>query len=255
MREAAAAGRGVQDLVGSRPRERNEFLDRLHRQRWMHYEQTSLRREQAHADEILERVIRQLLVDVRVADVGRGMDHEGVAVGLGLGDQFGADGARSAGPVVDDELLSSRLGDFLENDAPHDVGEAAARPWCYHAHRLAGIDLGHRGRRHDRSPRHGSECGCKFGESHDFYPFNREKAVHRKGRQGREGKQSTSLLSPRFSPNSTASNEFIMNAQQILFLAACRRAKSDRLLKLPPCPHRRQALADDRRRDSIAAQA
>ena len=37
---------------------------------------------------------------------------------------------------------------------------------------------------------------------------------------------------PRFSPNSTASSEFVMSGQPVLLLAACRTVKSDRLLAL-----------------------
>ncbi len=40
-------------------------------------------------------------------------------------------------------------------------------------------------------------------------------------------------IDARFSQDSTASSEFIMNVQPILLLAACRTLKSDRLLAGP----------------------
>jgi len=50
-----------------------------------------------------------------------------VAVGCGLRDDVGADIAAGARPVVDDDLLSGRLGEMLARDTRHDVEDAGAR--------------------------------------------------------------------------------------------------------------------------------
>ena len=118
-------------------------LRRAHRQRRMHDEHADLTRERRDADEILEHVVRQLLVEVRVRDVRGRLHHERVAVRRALRDEVGADRAGRAAAVVDHELLAELLGHLLEDDAPDDVVGAAGRENDDHAHRLRGIGLRH----------------------------------------------------------------------------------------------------------------
>ena len=54
-------------------------------------------------------------------------EQQRVAVGRGLGDRAGADGAAGAGPVVDDELLAARSDSFGGDHARHGVDAAARR--------------------------------------------------------------------------------------------------------------------------------
>ena len=91
MLERADAGRAVADLAGPRFRQRDELLHRAHRHRRMHDQHAHQPRDRRYPDEILQRVIRQLLVEVRVGDERRRIDHHRVAVGRALRDERGAD--------------------------------------------------------------------------------------------------------------------------------------------------------------------
>ena len=92
------------------------------------------------------------------------IDHQGVAVGWGTRDDFRAYGAGGAAAVVDDELLTQVLGNFLEDDAPGDVSESARRPWRDDTHGFGGPGLGLReeGEAGDKKQRSGAG-GCGHG--------------------------------------------------------------------------------------------
>lgn len=61
----------------------------------------------ADGREILDRVIARLLQQEHVVPVRLVVaEDEGVTIRLGLGDRAGTDGARGAGPVVDDDVLA-----------------------------------------------------------------------------------------------------------------------------------------------------
>jgi hypothetical protein len=64
-------------------------------------------------------------------------DHgaEGVAVRCGLGDDVGADDGVGARLVFEDDGLAERVGDFLADQAGHQVGVAARRVGHDHADR------------------------------------------------------------------------------------------------------------------------
>ena len=64
---------------------------------------------------------------------------ERVAVGRGLGDQFGADIVAGAGLVLDDELLAELLAQPISDNARDDVGRSAGRIADDDAHRVVGI--------------------------------------------------------------------------------------------------------------------
>jgi hypothetical protein len=57
--------------------------------------------------------------------LARRAHHEGVPVGLGLGDVVGGDVAAGAGLVLDDELLAELLGDLGRDDPRRNIGGLA----------------------------------------------------------------------------------------------------------------------------------
>ena len=95
----------------------------------MHDQRLRADAETGDRDEIVDRVVRQLAVDVRRGDEGRvGGHQQRVAVGRGLGDEFGADLTDAAARLVlDHDLLTPGLREPLPQRAADDVGDAAGR--------------------------------------------------------------------------------------------------------------------------------
>ena len=95
--------------------------------------------------EVLRRVVAQVGIERGRRAVRAHVAHrDGVAVGrclLGAGD---AGGTAGAGDVLDDELLSQRLGKIFADDTGDDVGRAAGGKRYDDSHRLGGIVLGKR---------------------------------------------------------------------------------------------------------------
>ena len=77
-----------------------------------------------------------------------GMGEQRVAVGVGLGDDCGAERAAGADPVFEDESLAEVGSDMLENRARHDVGRAAGAEWNDDVDRLGWIFVLRGGGRH-----------------------------------------------------------------------------------------------------------
>jgi hypothetical protein len=77
--------------------------------------------------EVVDGVVRQLAIGMRRGDEGRVSGHqEGITVGCGSRDGFGADLADApAGPVLDHDLLTPGLREPLSQRAADDVGDAA----------------------------------------------------------------------------------------------------------------------------------
>jgi hypothetical protein len=139
--EAAVSGRAVDHFAGPRLGERDEFFRGAHGQRRVQRQYAHLTRERCDADEILQRLVRQLLVEVRVRDVGRRLHHDRVAIGWAVQYDFGTDRAGRAAAVLDHELLPELLGHFLKYDASYDVVRTAGREDDHDAHRLRGVRL------------------------------------------------------------------------------------------------------------------
>ena len=141
MRKRTRASRGIQQLTGPGPGQRHQFLDVLHWQRGMHGDQARLRGKQADKSEILQRVIQQLLHQIRVGDVACGMNQQRVTVSGCASNDFRADDAGAARAVIDDELLAGVFGNFLEHDEAHHIEQPARGPCAHHAHGFARIGL------------------------------------------------------------------------------------------------------------------
>src|SRR6185295_10822653 len=90
-----------------------------------------------HRDEILLRVVVQLLVDVLVGGDHRTRGKEQrVAVGRGARRLRGADAAARAAAVLDDYLLAPDLAQLLAEEARRDVGRTARGKGNDETHRL-----------------------------------------------------------------------------------------------------------------------
>jgi len=66
---------------------------------------------------------------------------DGVAVGVGTGDEFGCNVAAGAGLVLDDDLLAPNLGKMGRDDTGSRVDSATRRERADNAHRLSGPSL------------------------------------------------------------------------------------------------------------------
>ena len=87
-------------------------------------------RDQRHRCQFLQRVVVETLAEQRRGHE-RPLDREqqGVAVGLGLRDDTGAEVAAGPRSVVDDDRLSERLAERLGDQAGDEVGRAAGWKW------------------------------------------------------------------------------------------------------------------------------
>ena len=148
MGHAAGAGRAEIDLAGLRLGERHQLLDVRHRHVGRGDEQLRHLGDQRDQGEVFERIVEDLVLQA-VADgdrAGAG-DRDGVAVGLGLRDEIGAERAAGAGPVVDDHELAEEVLHLLPDHPADDVVRPAGRERHHEADRLCRIVLGPGGHR------------------------------------------------------------------------------------------------------------
>ena len=90
--------------------------------------------------EVLERVVADALVEVRVGDERRERgQHHGAAVGRRLGERGERDAAALPGPVLDDDGLAEGRSQALGEDARDEVGRLAGREAHQDLHDLAGL--------------------------------------------------------------------------------------------------------------------
>ena len=120
MRDAAEPYRRIIQNAGLRFRQREQLTHVLHRQLRRHRQRIGHDADHRDRREILDRIVDQLGVDDGVGDVRGGRRHaERVAVGRGLGDRIGADGAAGAGAVLDHDGLPEPFAE-LGGDQPSD---------------------------------------------------------------------------------------------------------------------------------------
>ncbi len=121
------------------------------------------RRDHGHVGDGAERddrreIAGRIVGDVRIGRGRRGMrggvDQDGVAVGLGLRDQGGADGAARSSAVLDHDGLAELGRERIEHDAPDDIERAAGRERDHGADRSRrpGLREGARRQRRQREP-------------------------------------------------------------------------------------------------------
>ncbi len=112
--------------------------------------------------EIAQRVVGQVVAHVRRdRDRADGGEEDGVAVGLRLGDEVGADRAVGAGLVLDQHRLRQRVLQLVGEQPADEIGRAAGREGDHHADRAGGEVLGWCGGR-DRGRK---KCGGSNGKA------------------------------------------------------------------------------------------
>ena len=136
MRRRAGAGRAELHLglvglgVG------DELLEVLGRQILAHGQHDRHLGEQRDRREIGLRIVERLLVERLALGMGAdGAEHEGVAVGLGIGDALGAGHAAGAADVLDHDLLAENFAHARADHAAEHVGRAAGGERNDHGHR------------------------------------------------------------------------------------------------------------------------
>ena len=137
--------------------ERDEFLHGFRRQFRLDHERVRRCRKLADCDEILVRIVGQLVVKPVIHRIGVGGEQDGVAIRLGMGGVFHADIAAGAAAIVDDEGLAGRLLERRRHHAGNDIGRAAGRIGDHEfdrAVRISGI-----GRAHAQKCRRGDAGG------------------------------------------------------------------------------------------------
>jgi hypothetical protein len=120
---ADARGREV-ELPGLRFGERDELLDRFHRQRRRDDDDVRRHRRQRHGRKVPFGIVRKPRVNERVDRVAHESQAQRVTVRIGLGDDSAAYDAARAGAVVNHHLLAQAVGELLRDGAGDDVGGA-----------------------------------------------------------------------------------------------------------------------------------
>ena len=85
--------------------------------------------------EIFGGFVAQVRIERRRDGVGGGVDEDGGAIGIRLGDGTGRSGSSRARTVFDDDAPSELRRDLLEHEPRHDVGDGAGRERHDHAQR------------------------------------------------------------------------------------------------------------------------
>ncbi|MEI9805456.1 MAG: hypothetical protein WDN48_14955 [Pseudolabrys sp.] len=92
--------------------------------------------------EVLFRIVRQGAIERRIDDEGRRRGQDRVAIGRSPGRLSRANIAAGAADILDIELLSKTVRQFLRDNAGNDVADAAGRKWDDATDRPHGIRLG-----------------------------------------------------------------------------------------------------------------
>ncbi|MNT19765.1 hypothetical protein D3C72_1550370 [compost metagenome] len=128
MRRRAIARRGVAQLVRVLSGVGDQLLHVVGGHRRVHHQDVGQVADTDDGREAGFRVVALLLVQADIdGQRAGGAEQDGVAVGLGVGDVFGADVAAGAAAVLDDDVLLERLSEFFGQAARQGVGGAARR--------------------------------------------------------------------------------------------------------------------------------
>src|SRR6266849_6561427 len=143
MRHAARAGRPVVDGARLRFGKGDQFLHIGDRYSGGGDQELRYPGDEGDRGEILERIIENLLLqggaDRQRAGAG---DRDRITIRLGLRHVIGAERARGAGAVVDDDQLPEQLLHLLAEHPADDVVRSARRKGYNESNRLVGIILG-----------------------------------------------------------------------------------------------------------------
>ena len=138
--EAADARGGRVQLAGLALCQRDELLQRAHRQRGRHDEQARTGADRRDRHEPLQRFVGQLPERDAHREAHRD-EKQRVAIGRRFRRGIDADGAASAATVVDDHPLPEALAELRGHHASYDVVRAARRERDDEPHRLRRIGL------------------------------------------------------------------------------------------------------------------
>jgi hypothetical protein len=120
----------------------NQFGHGLHRQTRRHHQHVHRRDHRGDRREILVRIVRQLLHQIRIGDLGsrRGPEQR-VAIRRCLGDEIGAESRAAARLILDHDRLAQAFAERVRQNARHQVCAAAWRERHHKADRTCRIGL------------------------------------------------------------------------------------------------------------------
>ena len=171
MRHAGDAGGAERHRIGLA--ECDQLLDGLGRKLRVHVRHDRRAAQQTDRIEILQRVVRQRVVQRRIGCEIAHRHEQRVAVRRGLRGGGGADHGGGAGPRLDDDLLAPVIEHLLCDDPSQDVGRSARRERHDDLDRPVRIFVGRLGRGRARSKR----CGDERGKHGTNGPASRAKSM------------------------------------------------------------------------------
>jgi hypothetical protein len=132
------ARRDISDRLAAVARQRNELRERGHRERGMCGDHDRRAADIGDVGEILHGVEGGIRARRRRDDMrGDAGDHEGGAVGIGVGDRSGADHAARSWPVLHQNALRESIAEMLGKHTADQVGASPRRPRHHDAYRPA----------------------------------------------------------------------------------------------------------------------
>ena len=135
------AGRGVVELAGTGPRQRDEFAERFRRHFRIEQKQQRILPHHNDGGQVALRIVRQVRAGRRHDREARSHHQERMAVGRRLGGRVGADDAARSRTVVDDHRLPERFFEIGRDKPRHHVIQSAGRERHDQLDRTDGIGL------------------------------------------------------------------------------------------------------------------
>ena len=136
MQRPAVARRGIAELVHLRIGD--EFPDRVRRRGVGHDHHQRVKADQCDRYEVGDRVVTERGIEVAIGRMRECSDIDGVAVGVGTGNEFGCNVAAGARLVLDDDLLTPKLGKTGRDDTGSRVNSSTGRERADYTHQLSG---------------------------------------------------------------------------------------------------------------------
>ena len=143
MDRGRGAGGAVAVLAGILAQQVDEAFKISDRQVLVDHQHQRQGADQRHRRKAADRIVAQVVRHGRKhRGRGRRLEDDGVAVGLGVRERVGRDGAAAAGLVLDHELVAEPLAQLHRCDARQEVDAAARRERHQHADRPRRIGRG-----------------------------------------------------------------------------------------------------------------
>ena len=171
MRPGADAGRRDVELAGIGLGIGDQLGHRFHRKLRIDHDDERGAADGADRREVAGEIEIQMLIKRGVDGIGRDDEEERIAVRRGVGDDFGADIAGGARPIVDDELLTEAFRHRLRHQARDNVGRQTGRKTDDDVHRPGRIIERRRAARRQRQRGGARGQLQKFAAFHVLLPF------------------------------------------------------------------------------------